>query len=143
LNGVVAWGAIPSLGVQVQGVNMGDEDPLWLQQIRHPESRQFDPAYHGDVALLRKTKMDLSKDDALAVLRKAVYDAAETAGKAPSLWGIRNGKIYRFMFDNRGVWHGYPTAEKPPTAVLRQWLASHEITKAEYGKMLLLPHRGK
>lgn len=115
----------------------------WEAELKNPALRRFDAAYHGDVALLRKTKMDLKPADALAVLRDAVYDTAEAAGKAPSLWGFKDGKIYRFMFDNRGLWHGYPAAEKPPMGVLRQWLADKKITNAEYGKILQLPHRGK
>jgi len=120
-----------------------EETALWKRQLQNPDLRKFDPEYHGHLALREKTKMDLRSDEALAVLREAVYDLAKAANKAPSLWGIREGKIYRFMFDNRGVWHGYPVLEKPPNLVLQQWRKKGKITNAEYTKILNLPNRGK
>jgi hypothetical protein len=116
------------------------------QQLDHPHTRMFDPAYHGEIQALgpRKTRINLSRDEAQQVLREAIHDPAEAAeGRIPSLWGIRNGEIYRFMFDNQRLWHGYQTAEKPPTSVLRTWLSQRKITNSEYTKILQMPHRGK
>jgi hypothetical protein len=87
--------------------------------------------------------MDLSPEVALEVLRAATYDPAETERRVtPSLWGYRNGVIYRFMFDGVARWHGYPTDEKPPNAVLQQWRDNGTITNAEYGKIRRYPNRG-
>ena len=135
-----------------------EETVLWKRQLLNPGMRQFNAEYHGEVALLRKTKMDLPKEEAEAVLRSALYEVSEAGAKAPSLWGIKDGKIYRFFFDNQKAWHGYPVTgvenprlfrgkliadEKPPTSILREWVARGDLSRAEYKKMLHLLQRGK
>jgi hypothetical protein len=64
------------------------ERAIWRQQLEHPHTRMFDPAYHGEIQALgpRKTRINLSRDEAQQVLREAIHDPAEAAeGRIPSL----------------------------------------------------------
>jgi hypothetical protein len=90
------------------------------------------------------TLMDLDDAVALDVLQTAAYDPKAAEQGVPSLWGFRNGKVYRFMCDGCAVatWHGYPTEEKPPTAVLREWMRQGTISAAEYNRMIRRVGRG-
>jgi len=118
----------------------------WKAQLQNPMLRHYEPiAKHsgGPTKGVRGTFMDLLLAEAVEVLRTAIYDRAKaTGGKAPSLWAYHNGKIYRFMWDNMGGWHGYPTVEKPPNTVLQQWRDDGTITEPEYGKIRRYPNRG-
>ena len=118
----------------------------WQTQLQTPAARRYVPIpKHGGSPTQgrRGTVMDLAFGEAVEALCAAVYDPALPAGgKAPSLWGYRDGKVYRFMWDNAGGWHGYPADEKPPNAVLQQWRQNGTISEAEYGKVRRYPNRG-
>ncbi len=118
----------------------------WQTQLENPATRQYAPIPKhsgGPTRGRHGTVMNLSFAEALQVLRAATYDhGAETAGKPPSLWGYCQGKVYRFMWDGAGAWHGYPADEKPPQAVLQQWREDGTISEVEYGKIRRLPNRG-
>ena len=90
------------------------------------------------------TLMDLTLNEALEVLQTALYDPRAAEQTSPSLWGYRDGTVYRFMCNGLApaAWHGYPTDEKPPTYVMRQWLGQGTITQAEYNRMCRRPGRG-
>ncbi len=90
------------------------------------------------------TLMDLDDATALEVLQAAIYDPKAAERGTPSLWSFRNGRVYRFMCDGctAATWHGYPTEEKPPTAVLREWKREGNITAAEYTQMIRRVGRG-
>ncbi len=109
---------------------------LLERQLTNPGSRRFNPEYHdaGNLSLgTRKTPMDLSNKEAKRLLKEAI---PTRSGGSSSLWGYKDGKAYRFFFDNQSAWHGYPVAEKPPTDVLRKWMANNQITKAQYENLL-------
>jgi hypothetical protein len=118
----------------------------WKSQLEHPALRQYEAtAKHGGgyTGGTQGTIMDLGAAAAAELLRAAIFDPSGAAGnKAPSLWGYRDGKVYRFMWDNQGAWHGYPAQEKPPNAVLQQWRDNGTITEAEFGKIRKFPARG-
>ena len=78
------------------------------------------------------------------VLQAALYDLLAAQQTSPSLWGYRNGTVYRFLCNGLtpAASHGYPTDEKPPTYVLRQWLGQGTITPAEYNRLRRRPGRG-
>jgi hypothetical protein len=118
----------------------------WKLQLQQPLLRQYAtvPKHSGGFTPGRQgTIMDLSPLFAEEVLRAARYDTSAASGeKAPSLWGYYDGRIYRFMWDNVDAWHGYPTEEKPPNDVLRQWRQNGNLTQAELGKIRRLPGRG-
>jgi hypothetical protein len=119
----------------------------WQTQIRVPSVRQYVPIPKhsgGPTQGRRGTPMDLDFVQAQQVLREAVYDpvALTSATKAPSLWAYHEARIYRFMWDNFGGWHGYPTEEKPPNAVLQHWRQTGVITEPEYSKIRRYPNRG-
>ncbi len=118
----------------------------WKSQLQNPALRRYEatPKHGGGyTAGAQGTIMDLGPGAAAELLRAAIFDPGIAAGnKAPSLWGYRNGKIYRFMWDNQGAWHGYPAEEKPPNAVLQQWRDNGTITEAEFGKIRKYPARG-
>jgi hypothetical protein len=118
----------------------------WKTQAQNAALRKYEPipkhsgGYTGGA---QGTIMDLGAAAAGVELRAAVFDPAAALGnKAPSLWGYRSGRIYRFMWDNQGAWHGYPAEEKPPNAVLQQWRDNGTITEAEFGKIRKYPARG-
>ena len=115
---------------------------LMERQLNNPASRRFKPEYHDKKNLSlgkRKTPMDLSEKDATQLLKEAV---PSKSGNSASLWAYRDGKAYRFFFDNKSAWHGYPVAEKPPTDVLRAWLANRMITRTEYERFIRTAQRG-
>ncbi|MEZ6129834.1 MAG: hypothetical protein R3C59_14215 [Planctomycetaceae bacterium] len=115
---------------------------LLERQLANPGSRRFNPEYHdaGNLSLgTRKTPMDLSNSDAERLLKEAI---PTQSGGSSSLWGYKDGKAYRFFFDNQSAWHGYPVSEKPPTDVLRKWLANRQITNAQYEKFVKTTQRG-
>jgi hypothetical protein len=118
----------------------------WQTQLQNPATRQYVPIPKhsgGPTEGRHGTVMDLAFAEALEVLQGAVYDpAAATGTKAPSLWGHRHGKVYRFMWDGLGGWHGYPADEKPPNAVLQHWREDGTISEPEYGKIRRYPNRG-
>ena len=113
------------------------------EQMLNPLLRRYDPiAKHGPGG--HGTPMDLGIIEATELLRAAIYDPTEAMQSTPSLWGYRNGRVYRFMCDNAqpASWHGYPADEKPPNAVLQQWRTEDVITNAEFNKLRRLPSRG-
>ena len=115
----------------------------WKLQLAEPNLREYDPIHQHDPRGPDKTIMDLSPLMAAEVLRAAKYDPAAASGdKAPPLWGYCHGKVYRFMYDNAGRWHGYPVEEKPPNAVLQQWRQSGTLSEAEFGKIRRYANRG-
>jgi hypothetical protein len=91
------------------------------------------------------TTMDLSAAEALELLRAAIYDPVEATRGVPSLWGYRDGRVYRFMCNGRvpAAWHGYPADEKPPNAVLQLWRSQRTISEADYNRLRRLPARGR
>jgi hypothetical protein len=113
------------------------------EQVKNPSMRVYDPIPKHEVGGFG-TPMDLSKQEAEEVLQAALCDVKRGKGRGLSLWGCKNGRIYRFMCDggNPGKWHGYPTDEKPPTSVLRQWRDMGTISKADYNRMVKLIGRG-
>jgi hypothetical protein len=121
---------------------LGSVGNLLQRQLNDPSSRRFNPEYHdaGNLKLgSRKTPMDLTDSQAQQLLREAVVSRS---GESVSLWGYKDGKAYRFFFDNQSAWHGYPVAEKPPTDVLREWLKQNKITNAEYTRFVKTLQRG-
>jgi len=118
----------------------------WRNQLQNPALRKYEPiSKHGGgyTPGVHGAVMDLGRAAAAEVLHAAIYDPGAAAGnKAPSLWSYRDGKTYRFMWDNQGAWHGYPAEEKPPNAVLQQWRDNGTITEAEFGKIRKYPARG-
>lgn len=118
----------------------------WIDELENPLKRQYHhySKHAGIPAAGRQgTKMDLSPNESLALLRKAEFSEKAATNTVPSLLGFKDGKVYRFMRDATQRWHGYPTVEAPPTDVLRKWLGSGEITKPLYKKLLQLPQRAK
>lgn len=112
-------------------------------QLRNPQLRRYDPIpKHGPGG--HGSPMDLGIAEATELLQAAIYDPHQTGNSTPSLWGFRNGRVYRFMCDNTqpASWHGYPADEKPPNAVLQQWRAQEVITNAEFNRLRRLPGRG-
>lgn len=140
---------VPS-SVRQQIMRMSDEvntflrGTRWIDELENPIKRQYHHyAKHTGAASSGRagTKMDLTPAEATDVLRKAEFSEKAASNTVPSLWGYKDGKIYRFMRDATERWHGYPTVEAPPTEVLRKWRDSGAITKPEYKKLLQLPQR--
>lgn len=90
------------------------------------------------------TLMDLDDATALEVLKAALPDPKAAQPGQSSLWGFHRGKVYRFMCDGctAATWHGYPTEEKPPTGVLREWKRRGTLTTADYNQMIRRIGRG-
>ncbi|MGZ8177571.1 hypothetical protein ACXVUM_06525 [Williamsia sp. SKLECPSW1] len=76
------------------------------------------------------SEMDLPDDEAQRVLDRAV--GSDKKGK--KLWGAKDGKVYEFVPDNTGGWHGY-IQEDPktnvPANVKEKLLNSGQITKKQ------------
>ena len=65
------------------------------------------------------TLMDLTLNEALEVLQAALYDPLAAEQTNPSLWGYRDGTVYRFLCNGLtpAAWHGYLKALVPPAAL--------------------------
>lgn len=118
----------------------------WRLQLAAPWVRVYEATgkHGGGFTPGRQgTLMDLGPAVTLGVLRGAICaEEAISGDKAPSLWAYHGGRVYRFMWDNQGAWHGYPTEEKPPNSVLQKWRENGTINEAEFGKLRRLPGRG-
>ncbi len=116
---------------------------LMERQLKDPATRRFNAEYHAEGALTlgkRKTPMDLSNAEAEKLLKEAIPGS----GNSQSLWGYKDGKAYRFFFDNQTAWHGYPLkGERPPSDVLKKWRDAKKITNVDYNKFLGIKQRAR
>jgi filamentous hemagglutinin len=76
------------------------------------------------------TPMDLDDARAQQVLADSIQGGKQR-------YGVSDGKVYEFQPDNVGGWHGYPIpGNQAPSSVLRQFVQSGDISKAEYNKLV-------
>ena len=95
------------------------EIPLkYKAHIKHAEGRAWDGA----------SEMDLSDIEAQDVLKKSMQIGDQR-------FGYKDGKLYNFMYDNAGTWHGYQV-NTAPAIYLRSLRSQKIISNSQYNKFL-------
>jgi len=73
----------------------------------------------------------------MPLLAQNVLDQGILAPNGRQIYGYHNGKVYEFMPDNGGGYHGYPVpGTEVPAQVLRTMRDQGTISSAQYGRLI-------